>query len=91
MAKRYAGNEPERGTVIAETRSWWLFRLPGNGGKWLRLKLVSKVLRKRANYALAWSESEARLAAGKDAAALNDALPEMFDWVVEQMMDVCGE
>lgn len=91
MAKRYAGNEPERGTVIAETRSWWLFKIPGKAGKWQRLKLVSKVPRKRANYALAWSDGEVRLAAGKDAAALNDALPEMYDWVVEQMVDGCGE
>lgn len=91
MARMFAGNKPEHGTVVAETQSWWLFKRPGNGGKWLRLKLVSKVQRERANYALAWSEVDGRLAVSKDSEALKDSMPEMYDWVVGQMRGVGGD
>lgn len=81
------GNVPGNGVMICESRGWILFLQDGDHDRWLSLKLVSKVPRKKANYWLGWSLDERRLAGGKDAVILDKHAPEVFDWVVEVMSE----
>lgn len=80
MAKHgFLGNDPHRGTVLAETRGWVLFKIEVNG-EWLAVKLVSKVIQAKGNYWLGWNGD--RLACNRDAAILNTCHPDVYDWVV---------
>lgn len=90
--EKYLGNEPRNGTVVASNRGWLLFERGGDSSEWVRLKLVSKVARRhRANFSVAWSHSQQRLGVCHDSIALNEILPEMYDWVVEFMESGYGE
>jgi hypothetical protein len=77
------GTRPISGELIAENRGWLLYRVSGVGSEWVKVKLVSKVPRQRANFTLAWSVGESALARCKEAAVLDGFMPEVFDWVIE--------
>lgn len=84
----FSGNPPTAGIVVAESRGWSLYRLPGNGA-WVSLKLVAKTRQPKANFHLGWNGE--RLAAGKDAATLSANYPDVFDWVVAELGSANGQ
>jgi len=81
--KVWNGNLPEVGEMVAESRGYRLF-VTSNSGDWQILKLVSKMPAAKANFWLAWNGQ--RMAMGKDAVILNAHYPDVFDWVVAQMV-----
>lgn len=79
------GTLPASGELIAENRGWLLYRISGTGNGWIKVKLVSKVARQRANFTLAWHTEQAALARCNEAVALDVSMPEVFDWVVVEL------
>lgn len=84
--KKFRGNRPKLGPLIAEHDGWELYRLPGGENGWTNIKLVaSGLVTGRANYRLGWSEHEFRFASVPDRYQLEERRPELFAWLLAHL------
>lgn len=90
----YTGTKPKKNScIIGELGRWQIYAIEmQEGSDWLNIKLVSKKPSKaKANFNLAWSFKEKRLANSRDNKVLNEIYEELEMLLVKFLLEYTPE
>lgn len=86
--RKYTGNVPKGGVLVAEEHGWQLYRLAQKSAGWCYVKLIAapgQPMPGKANYWLAWGVDSQRFSGSSDLTVLRRYHPTLHDWARDQM------